>query len=347
MNLDKIDIKSLSYTMLEETFKKQGYPTYRVKQVYDWLHKKFVKSFDEMSNLPKEMIEFLKKNYYILVLSVVDMLKSKVDGTNKVLFALEDQNVIETVWMEYQHGNSVCISTQAGCRMGCAFCASTIDGLERNLKASEMLEQIYQLQALKEKRVSHIVIMGSGEPFDNYEEIISFLHIITDEKGLNISPRNITISTCGLVPEILRFASEKIPVTLAISLHAPNDVLRQTIMPIAKKYPILAVLDACQVYFNETGRRLTFEYIMLKDINDSIESADELARLLRGYNCHVNLIPGNPVEERPFQNSSAKTVENFRRRLERSNIQVTIRREMGRDINGACGQLRKTHLDKN
>ena len=248
--------------------------------------------------------------------------------------------------MEYHHGNSVCISTQVGCKMGCRFCASTLDGWVRNLKPSEMLEQIYQIQRIMKARVSNIVLMGTGEPMDNYDAVVRFIRLISHEKGLNISQRNITVSTCGIVPRIRQFADEQLNVTLALSLHAPNDEKRRELMPIANRYHLDEVLDACRYYYERTGRRLTFEYSLVGEKNDAEEDARQLASLLKGLNCHVNLIPVNPIKERDYVQSGQKVIEAFKNKLEKYKINVTIRREMGRDIDGACGQLRKSYMDK-
>jgi 23S rRNA (adenine2503-C2)-methyltransferase len=277
---------------------------------------------------------------------VKDVQISAIDGTRKYLFLLADGNMIESVWMEYHHGNSVCISSQVGCRMGCKFCASTLDGLERNLTAGEMLAQIYAITKDTGKRVSNVVVMGSGEPMDNYEQLLTFLHMISDEHGLCISQRNLTVSTCGIVPGILRLAEEQLAITLAISLHAPNDTLRKTMMPIANAYTIEEILAACRVYYEKTGRRLTFEYSLVKGVNDGKNQAQELSKLLKNLNCHVNLIPVNPIKERKFQQSEQRNVQEFKKLLEKNGINATIRREMGRDIDGACGQLRKRHMEQ-
>ena len=248
--------------------------------------------------------------------------------------------------MKYKHGNSVCISSQVGCRMGCRFCASAIGGWTRNLSPSEMLDQIYKIQRLSGERVSNVVVMGTGEPLDNYDNLLRFLHMLSDENGLNISQRNITVSTCGIVPRMYDLAQEKLQITLAISLHASTQEKRETLMPIAKKYSIGEVLDACRNYFDQTGRRLTFEYSLVGGKNDSQEDADQLAKILRGLHCHVNLIPVNPIKERDFVQSDKKVIEKFQNKLEKYQINVTIRREMGRDIDGACGQLRKRYISK-
>jgi 23S rRNA (adenine2503-C2)-methyltransferase len=271
---------------------------------------------------------------------------SKQDGTNKFLFELEDGHVVESVLMKYKHGNSVCISSQVGCRMGCRFCASTIGGLERNLLPSEMLGEIYQIQKISGERVSNIVVMGTGEPLDNYENFVRFVRLLSDEKGLHISQRNITISTCGIVPNMKRLAEEGLQITLALSLHGSTQEKRQVLMPIANKYQLEDVLEACDYYFEKTGRRITFEYSLVHGVNDRDEDAEELITILKHRNCHINLIPVNPIKERDFQKPSRKSAENFKNKLEKNGINATIRREMGSDIDGACGQLRRRYVEK-
>lgn len=343
--MDKKDIKSLYLPELEEQIREMGGKAFRAKQIYQWLHEKLVIDFDEMSNLPKDLREQLKERFSLTALSPVDVQISRIDGTRKYLFRLWDGNVIESVWMQYHHGNSVCISSQVGCRMGCRFCASTLDGLERNLSASEMLDQVYRIQALTGERVSNVVIMGSGEPMDNYDNVIRFVRMISDGQGLHISQRNITVSTCGIVPGIRSLAEEELQITLALSLHAPNDEVRKTLMPIANRYALKDVLDACRYYFEKTGRRLTFEYSLVSGVNDNLQEARALAALLKNMHGHVNLIPVNPIKERDYVQSGQRAIQEFKNYLEKNGINVTIRREMGRDINGACGQLRKSFLD--
>lgn len=271
--------------------------------------------------------------------------ESQIDGTKKYLFRLYDGNLIESVFMRYHHGNSVCISSQVGCKMGCRFCASTLNGCVRNLEPSEMLDQIYRIQSLTGERVSNIVIMGSGEPMDNYDNVVKFLGLINSDKGLNISQRNITVSTCGLVPRIKQLAELKLQITLAISLHAPNDELRKTMMPIAYTYSIEQIMDACRYYLLQTARRISFEYSLVKGVNDSPECARQLIKLVHGMNCHINLIPVNPIKERDYEQSEKNSIHNFKEILEKAGVNVTIRREMGRDIDGACGQLRQNHIE--
>ena len=274
------------------------------------------------------------------------MLVSKIDGTRKYLFEIEGGSIIESVLMRYHHGNSVCISTQSVCRMGCKFCASTLNGLERNLRPSELLGQIYEIEKDIDEKVSNIVLMGSGEPLDNFDNVVKFLQLITDENGANISQRNITLSTCGLVPGINQLADMHLQITLALSLHASNNETRKKLMPIAYKYTIDEIIDACKNYFKKTGRRITFEYSLVAGQNDSKQEADELSNLIKGINCHVNLIPVNPIKERDFVQPTKEAAKQFKSRLEKNRINVTIRREMGRDINGACGQLRNNAMKK-
>ncbi len=344
--LEKKEIKSLYLPELTEELEQMGEKPFRAGQVYQWMHQKLAADVDEMTNLSKALREQIKERFAWTSLSIADRKISQIDGTRKYLFRLADGHVIESVWMQYHHGNSVCVSSQVGCRMGCRFCASTLDGLARNLTAAEMLEQVYRIQADTGERVSNLVIMGSGEPMDNYDNVVRFLRMISDEKGLHISQRNITVSTCGLVPEIRRFAREGLSVTLALSLHAPDDAVRRTLMPIANRYRISEVLDACQEYFQITGRRLTFEYSLVAGVNDNLEEAGRLAALLKPMHGHVNLIPVNPIKERDYVQSDKKAVAAFQSYLEKHGIPATVRREMGRDINGACGQLRKSFLEK-
>ena len=342
----KTDIRSLSFEELSAELAGMGEKPFRARQIFSWLHEKQVCAFSQMTDLSKGLREKLEERFSLTVLEPVEILRSRLDGTKKYLFRLGDGNIIESVWMEYRHGNSVCISSQAGCRMGCRFCASTLDGLARNLEPSEMLEQVYRMQAMEGKRISNVVIMGSGEPLDNYENFVKFLRLITDPRGFHLSARSITISTCGLPDQIRRLAGEGIPVTLALSLHAPNDEKRRELMPIARRYSLKEVLPACDYYFEKTGRRLSFEYSLVRGVNDNGEEAAQLAALLAGRSCHVNLIPVNPIKERDYARSDRNTILNFKNILEKSGINVTIRREMGRDINGACGQLRRSYQEE-
>ena len=343
--MEKQDIKSLTLEELTEAIRQMGDKPFRAKQIYQWLHQKLVADFDEMSNLSKPLREKLKEQFVLTALYPADVKISQIDGTRKYLFRLADGNVIESVWMQYHHGNSVCISSQVGCRMGCRFCASTLDGMVRNLAPSEMLDQIYRIQTISGERVDNIVIMGSGEPMDNFQNVVQFLKLINSDKGLHISARNITVSTCGLVDKIRELADLQLQITLAISLHAPNDELRKTMMPIANKYSIEQIMEACRYYLKQTGRRISFEYSLVKGVNDTQECAEQLSGLLHGMNCHVNLIPVNPIKERDYRQSEKQAIAAFKNKLERNGINVTIRREMGRDIDGACGQLRKSYME--
>ena len=329
-------------SLMEELHEKP----FRAGQIFSWLHRSLVENYDEMTNLPKSLREKLSE-YPLNIPETVTVQKSEKDGTRKYLFRLNDGNLIESVLMRYEHGNSVCISSQAGCRMGCRFCASTIGGLSRSLLPSEMLSQIYKIQKETGERVSHVVVMGTGEPLDNYDNLLKFLSLIFCPDGLGISARNITVSTCGLVPQIMKLAEEKLQITLAISLHAPNDEIRRTIMPVANRYSVDELLSACRYYFEATGRRITLEYSLIEGVNDSDECASELAGRIRGLNCHVNLIPVNPVKERHYRRTSRGKVLDFKNKLEKYGINVTIRREMGTDIDGACGQLRRSRISGN
>ncbi|MDE7037650.1 MAG: 23S rRNA (adenine(2503)-C(2))-methyltransferase RlmN [Lachnospiraceae bacterium] len=321
-----------------------GEPSFRSRQSFEWLHVKLADSFDEMTNLSKKLRERLDSEYEIPVLRTADHQISKVDPTEKFLFELADGNMIESVLMRYSYGNSVCISSQAGCRMGCRFCASTIGGLERNLAPSEMLRQIYQIQKMTGERVSNVVIMGTGEPLDNYDNFVKFIRMLSDEHGLHISQRNITASTCGIVPNMRRLAGEGFQITLALSLHASSQEKRSSLMPVANRYSLDEVLKACDDYFTQTGRRITFEYSLIAGVNDRPEDTAGLTAILRGRNCHLNLIPVNPVRERDYTRPDRKKAEEFKIKLEKNGINVTIRRERGSDIDGACGQLRRRHV---
>lgn len=345
--MDKKDIKSLNLNELKIEMETLGEKAFRAKQMYEWMHVKLAREFNEMTNLSEKLRQKCSELYDYTSLEMVRVQESKLDGTRKFLFGLKDGNVVESVWMKYKHGNSVCISSQVGCRMGCKFCASTLDGLERSLEPSEMLDQIYAISRYTGERVSNVVVMGSGEPMDNYDNLLKFIELLTDENGLNISQRNITVSTCGLVPKMKELADEKLQITLALSLHATTDEKRRKLMPIANKYGIEELMEACKYYFDKTGRRLTFEYSLVGGVNDTDEDAKELIELVKPLNCHVNLIPVNPIKERDFVESNASRVIAFKNKLEKNKINVTIRREMGRDIDGACGQLRRRHMNEN
>lgn len=346
MDGKKTDIKSLPFAAVEEYIAGLGEKKFRAKQLYEWMHVHKAASYGEMTNLPKSLRRQLDEETDYTCLRQVDCQISRQDGTRKYLFALADGNMVESVLMRYHHGNSVCISSQVGCRMGCRFCASTLDGLERNLVPSEMLDQIYRIERDIGERVSNVVVMGTGEPLDNYDNLLTFIRMLTDEHGCHISQRNVTVSTCGIVPRIRQLAEEKLQITLALSLHASNQKKRLELMPIARTYDISQVLDACAFYFQETGRRVTFEYSLVEGVNDAPEQALELAHLLAGMHGHVNLIPVNPIKERSYAASRPASVHRFQNILEKNGINVTIRRELGADIDGACGQLRRRYKER-
>ena len=340
----KIDIKSMNINELENLLKDLGEPKFRAKQIFDWLHAKQVDSFEEMTNLSKGLREKLAETASINGVEIVRKLVSQIDGTRKYLFALSDGAIIESVLMKYEHGNTVCISTQVGCRMGCKFCASTLDGVERGLTAGEMLSQIYAIQKDCGERVHGTVLMGSGEPLDNYDNVVKFLRLINDPKGQNMGQRHITLSTCGLVDKMYDLAEEDLQITLAVSLHAPNDGIRTQTMPIAKVYSMDKLLQACRDYADKTKRRITFEYALIHGVNDGDEHAWELVKKLRDMLCHVNLIPVNDVKERNYVKSTADRVKRFAGILNDNGVETTVRRKLGSDIDAACGQLRRSHL---
>ena len=337
----KKDIASLNWEELQKELLEAGEKKFRASQIYEWIHKKGAEDFSEMTNLSKALREKLEQNFRIPKVEMIARQISKKDGTNKFLFCLEDGNVVESVLMRYKHGNSVCISSQVGCRMGCRFCASTLDGLERNLEPSEMLGQIYRIEKIIGERVSNVVVMGTGEPLDNYDNLLKFIHLLTDGHGLHISQRNVTVSTCGIVPKILSLAEKNLQITLALSLHGSTQEKRKQLMPVANKYELSEVLKACDTYFEKTGRRMTYEYSLVHGVNDTDQDAQELSELLHGRNCHLNLIPVNPIKERDYQRPTRENAQKFQNKLEKRGINVTIRREMGSDIDGACGQLRR------
>ena len=341
------DIKSLPLEELTNEIVEAGFPKFRSRQLYDWMHVKLCSSFDEMTNLPSDMRNYLTANYSMPIAEPECIQVSKIDGTRKYLFRLPDGNYVESVLMKYHHGNSVCISSQVGCRMGCRFCASTLLGLTRSLAPSEMLEQIYRIQKETGERVSNVVVMGTGEPMDNFDNLCVFLRMISDENGLNISQRNITVSTCGIVENMRKLADMKLQITLALSLHSVTDEKRKTLMPIANRYSIAELMDTCRYYKEQTGRRITFEYSLVRDVNDTNEDADGLIALASKVGAHVNLIPVNPIKERDYKETKGPRVAEFKNKLEKSKINVTIRREMGRDIDGACGQLRQRVMGEN
>ena len=337
----------LSMTMEEwkEVLAQWKEPAFRAKQIFDWLHKKHVTEINDMSNLPKALREKLKQNGKIAGVKQVKKRVSEVDGTIKYLFEIENGFVIESVLMRYHYGNTACISTQAGCRMGCRFCASTLNGVERNLTAGEMLSQVYEIQKEIGERVSGVVLMGSGEPLDNYDNVLKFLHLVNNENGICLGQRHITLSTCGLVEKMYELLEENLQITLAVSLHAPNDNIRKTIMPVANKYCMEELLKVCKKYSDTTKRRITLEYALIKGVNDSDVCAVELAGKLHHMLCHVNLIPVNDVKERNYRKSSEEQVQKFAQILEDRGVDVTVRRKLGSDIDAACGQLRRRYQD--
>lgn len=340
------DLKSMTLEELQTEMEALGEKRFRAAQLYDWMHCQLAEDYQEMTNLPASLRERLQKEHPLTTLRPVRVQESGLDGTAKYLFALPDKNLVESVRMRYRHGISVCISSQAGCRMGCRFCASALNGWERNLLPSEMLEQIYAITRLTGERVSHVVVMGTGEPLDNYDGLLRFLQLLTGEGGLHISQRNITVSTCGLVPQIRALAEEKLQITLAVSLHAAFDEKRRELMPVAESWRLDELMEACAYYFEKTGRRITFEYALMAGVNDSLQDAQQLSRLAAPLGAHVNLIPVNPVRERNYRQSGHSEMAAFKNKLEKNKINVTIRREMGRDIDGACGQLRRRHLSE-
>lgn len=340
----KTDIKSYSFEELTDYLKERGLPSFRAKQIFDWLHVKQVVSFEEMTNLPKTLIASLNEDAFIAAHTVEKKLVSQVDGTVKYLFRLPDGEFCESVVMEYKHGKSICISTQIGCRMGCSFCASTKAGFVRHMAPSEILEQVYAAQRDLNCRIGHIVLMGIGEPLDNYDNVLRFLSLVSDERGNNLSLRHVSLSTCGLVDQIDRLAKERLGLTLSVSLHAPNDTIRNQTMPVSKKWPIETLLLSCRRYAEETGRRVSFEYALIRDLNDSMACADELARRLSGMLCHVNLIPVNEIKETAYHKSEKARILAFQQRLMKHGVNATVRRTLGADINAACGQLRREQL---
>ena len=337
-----MNIKSQTLPELTAALKELGQPAFRGKQVYTWLHKG-VRSYEEMSNLPKSLRDVLGEKYPIYAPEVVRKQESKKDGTIKYLWRLADGNCVETVLMRYHYGNTVCISTEVGCRMGCAFCASTLGGLVRRLEPHEMLDQVLFTQIDSGLPVSHIVLMGIGEPLDNFDNVMRFLELVNSPEGMNISMRHISLSTCGLVPKIDELAKKKLQISLAISLHGPNDEIRNKIMPVNKAYPIDELLDACRRYYDVTSRRIHFEYAMIDGVNDSEGCARELLRRLKGLGAHVNLIPLNHVEESPLKPSSKAAVAKFQKILADGGVTATVRRTLGGDIDASCGQLRRKY----
>ena len=337
-----MNLKSMTLPELSAALKELNQPAFRAKQVFTWLHKG-VRSFEEMTNLPKALRDALAEKYPIQAPQVVRKQESQRDGTIKYLWRLWDGNCVETVLMRYHYGNTVCISTEVGCRMGCAFCASTLGGLVRRLEPFEMLDQVLFTQVDSGLPVSHIVLMGIGEPLDNFDNVMRFLELVNSPDGMNISMRHISLSTCGLVPKIRALAEKKLQLTLSVSLHAPNDRVRDTIMPVNKAYPTEELLQACRDYYDITGRRISFEYAMIQGVNDREEDARELLRRLKGLPAHMNLIPLNHVEESPLKPSTRKAVQRFQQILEEGGVPATVRRTLGGDIDASCGQLRRKY----
>ena len=338
----KEHLRSMTLEELSLVLKELNQPAFRAKQVFTWLHKG-VTSCGEMTNLPQGLRDALDEKYPLLPPKVVRKQESQKDGTIKYLWMLSDGNCVETVLMRYHYGNTVCISTEVGCAMGCAFCASALGGLVRRLEPREMLEQVMFTQIDSGLPISHSVLMGIGEPLDNYDNVLRFLHLVNSELGMNISMRHISLSTCGLVPKIDKLAEEKLQLTLSVSLHAPNDTIRNTIMPVNKAYPVDTLLDACRRYYQKTGRRISFEYAMIDGVNDTPEAAKELIQKLRGMGAHMNLIPLNHVEESPLKPSSKQAISRFQKLLEDAGIPATVRRSLGGDIDASCGQLRRKY----
>lgn len=337
----KTDINSLTYEKLNSVIEELGQPTFRAKQIYTWLHKYGVSSFDEMTNISKQLREILADKYFISTCEIEDKYTSKIDDTVKYLFRLYDGEYVESVIMKYKYGYTICVSSQVGCKMGCTFCASTLAGFKRNLTAGEIEAQLQSAQKDLQIKISHIVLMGIGEPLDNFDNVIDFLYNVKNENGLNISMRNITLSTCGVVPRIYDLMALNLQLTLTISLHAPNDNIRSKTMPINHKYNMDELIKACKNYADKTGRRVSFEYTLIKDVNDSTKDALELSGRLKGMNSHINLIPVNDVKERGNVRSSKEAILNFQNVLKKHGINATIRRTLGSDINASCGQLRR------
>ena len=339
--MDKIEINSLTLDQLKSYMVSIGEKSFRGEQIFSYFHRNKKIRIEDLNLLPEKLRNYLKTNVKVNELKIYKKFTSKIDNTKKYLFLLEDMNIIESVAMEYNHGLTACISTQVGCKMGCEFCASTKEGLIRNLTPAEMVNQIYMMEEDLGKSISNIVLMGSGEPLDNYDNVMKFLNIIHSEKGHNISFRNITLSTCGVVPKIYELAKEDIPITLSISLHSPFDEDRKKIMPIANKYSIEELMKACNYYSETTNRRITFEYTLIQNVNDRNKDINELKRILKGLKCHINLIPLNPIKEFGKDRPNKDNIERVKKELDKANINVTIRREMGGDISASCGQLRR------
>lgn len=339
----KQDIKSMTLAEMTQALKDMGQPAFRAKQIYTWLHKG-VTDFEEMTNISKDLRAKLDETYYITAPKVARKQKSQKDGTVKYLWELGDGNCVETVLMQYRHGNTVCISSEVGCPMGCKFCASTLGGLVRRLQPSEILDQVLFTALDSGLPISNIVLMGIGEPLDNFDNVMRFLELVNSPEGMNIGMRHISLSTCGLVPRIDELAEKKLQLTLSVSLHSPDDASRSAIMPINRKYPVDVLLDACRRYFEKTGRRVSFEYTMIDGVSDSPEQAELLASKLHGLAAHVNMIPLNPVAESPLRPSTRQAVARFQKILEGHGIPATVRRSLGGDIDASCGQLRRKYV---
>ena len=335
------DLRRMTPEELTEFMKEEGEPAYRASQLFDWLHVKLIKSLDDATNLSKDLRGKLSEKASLTTLEIYERLLSQYDGTRKYLYRLPDDNVIESVFMRYRFGNSVCVSSQVGCAMGCRFCASTLDGVVRSLSAAEMLEQVYRSAEDTGERISHVVVMGSGEPLENTEELIRFIKLLSCGEGYGIGQRNITVSTCGVIPGIKRLMEEDLNINLALSLHAPDQETREKLMPVAKRYCLDELMETLKEYYAVTKRQLTFEYALAKGINDGRDVPEKLEKLLKGMDCVVNLIPVNPVTERNIEGTERTRVLDLKNQLEKRKIHATIRRELGRDINGACGQLRR------
>lgn len=342
----KHDIMSMTVEEIEDLLEDIGEQKFRAKQIFDWIHSKGVLDYSKMTNLSKDLRQKLEKTASLTKPKILGKYRSEADNTTKYLIELGDSHIIESVLMSHEYGNTVCISSQIGCRMGCTFCASTIDGLVRNLTPGEMLAQIYLIEEDSKERVSGVVVMGSGEPLEDLDASLRFIELLNDPRGLNIGQRHITVSTCGLVPNIYKLADEKLQITLAISLHASNDSIRRQTMPIARKYSIAEIIDSCKYYIEMTNRRITFEYALIEGVNDSKEDAYELSKLLEGLLCHVNLIPVNEIKERDYKHSKQKSINEFAKVLRNRGIETTVRRTLGSDINAACGQLRRSFIQK-
>ncbi len=342
--MEKTDIASLTLSELQEKVQELNLPKFRAKQIYNWLHKKNVTSFEEMTNISKDLIAKLNDNFVIFSCTIEKKLVSVYDDTVKYLYCLPDGEYLECVVMNYKYGHTICVSTQVGCKMGCAFCASGIGGFKRHLRPSEILSQIYTAQRDLGLRISRIVLMGMGEPLDNYDNVMRFLELVSDENGLNIGMRHISLSTSGIVPRIYDLLETKPQLTLSVSLHAPNNEIRSQIMPVNKSWDIDELLKVCKIYGEKTSRRISFEYAMMKGINDSPECAAQLSKRLKGILCHVNLIPANEVKEKNHVRSDDLSINKFKEILEKNGLTVTVRRTLGSDINASCGQLRRDKI---